>query len=800
MIEIEIDGKTYSVEPGKMIIEVADEHGVYIPRFCYHKKLSIAANCRMCLVEVEKSRKPLPACATPVAPNMRVFTKSELARDAQKSVMEFLLINHPLDCPICDQGGECELQDVSLGYGKDISRFTEDKRVVEDENIGSLVATDMTRCIHCTRCVRFGDEVAGILDLGVLGRGENTQIGVFVEHALKSEVSANIIDLCPVGALTNKPYRFKARPWELNQLPSISPHDCLGTNIYFHARRGEIMRAVPKENEAINETWLADRDRFSHLGLYTPDRLTQPEIKRNGVWIPCDWQEALDAVVNILEPYRASADQENADFGALISPNASLEEQYLLQKLCRELGSNHIDHRLRVSDFRDDFHQPLAPISSFSYAELSQQKVFLLLGSNIHQEQPLAGLRIRTAVTKKDAKVYAFNPVPMDYHFPLTQENTLPYEALIKTLVEGAKILAPNHPEFSRHREWQEVRPSDQNQAWISDLKEHKGVIILGALITHHPEASLFRSLARLISQETGCHYLEMTDGGNSAGAWLAGAVPHRSAGGISVRTPGLNAYEMWNKPLKNYILVGGIEPEQDCINPALALQALQQAENVIAITPYVTDVMRRYATILLPAAPFTETSGTLVNLEGQAQSFTAVSTPLEDTVRPTWKILRVLGTLFNLPGFNFNDSQEVRVELERLIELAEIKPLKLKPYVPERVALPLSQNLKRIGEWPIYRVDNIVRRSEALQQAPTQMPLAAILHPNTAMKLNLQKENKVKVEQTDHGEPVILPLVLDERMPENYVRIPAGYRETMGLGNGFGEVVLTRVSIQNNC
>ncbi|TAK77764.1 MAG: NADH dehydrogenase (quinone) subunit G, partial [Gammaproteobacteria bacterium] len=442
-IEIEIDGQKLTAKPNQMVIQVADEAGIYIPRFCYHKHLSIAANCRMCLVEVEKSPKALPACATPVIPGMKVFTKSQKTIEAQRAVMEFLLINHPLDCPICDQGGECELQDLAMGYGSDTSHYCESKRAVADKNLGPLVATDMTRCIYCTRCIRFGTEIAGIRELGDVNRGEHSRVTTFVEQALTSEVSGNIIDLCPVGALTSKPYRFKARPWELEQAPSISPHDCLGSNLHVHTRSGKVMRVVSRENKQINETWLSDRDRFSYTGLYHADRLEEPLVKMEGEWKVVEWQKALELAA---EKLHAVIAEYGADkIGALASPNATLEELYLLQKIIRGLGSPHIDHRLREIDTRDQAAMPAFPGLNMSLAELEQCDAVLLIGSNLRKEQPLAAVRLRKA-SLNGAAIMAVNSVDYDFNFNLQAKNIVAPHAMVGVLAELVEAVQDNKP------------------------------------------------------------------------------------------------------------------------------------------------------------------------------------------------------------------------------------------------------------------------------------------------------------------------------------------------------------------
>lgn len=748
MINIEIDGKKCEVEPGEMVIAAADAAGIYIPRFCYHKKLTVAANCRMCLVEVEKVGKPLPACATPVTEGMKVFTQSPRALDAQRSVMEFLLINHPLDCPICDQGGECELQDLSMGYGQDISRYNEGKRVVKDKDIGSLVATDMTRCIQCTRCVRFGQEIAGIRELGATGRGENMEIGTYVEHSLVSEISGNIIDLCPVGALTSKPFRFKARAWELNQFAGIAAHDCVGSNIYAHTYQKKVMRTVPRENETVNETWISDRDRFSYAGLYSNDRLQTPLIKKNGEWQETDWQTALNVVIHGLQ--HVIAEHGPQTIGALSSPNSTLEEHYLLQKLWRGLNSPHVDHRLRQMDTTDQNTVPLYPGIQFPIQSLEQQEIIILVGSNIQREQPLLGHRIRQA-TKKGAKVFCLNPVDYDFNFP----------------VEKKIIVSPNEM-CDRLADLVKQIPADK-----------KGVILLGALAEQHPQASVLRTLAQNIAQSNNMAYGVLTEGANSAGAWLAGMIPHRLPGGGAVEKTGLSAYEMFVQPLKAYLLMG-FEPELDCAHPKVK-EILQQSDFVVALSPYKAEGLLECADVILPTAPFSETSGTFVNVAGTWQSFAAVSPPLGET-RPGWKILRALGSLLELPGFDYVSSEDLREELKGLVGTQFVAPAQSFS-APLPVTSTQKKGITRIAEWPMYRTDSIVRRSLPLQNSAASEPLLIRLNEKLAKELNVSDGSWVCVEQENVS--IELGTFIDNRIPDHCVYIPCGFPETAGLEAG---------------
>jgi len=785
MIEVEIDGKKIEAEPGSMIIQVADAAGVFIPRFCYHKKLSIAANCRMCLVEIEKVGKPVPACATPISQGMRVFTKSEKATAAQRAVMEFLLINHPLDCPICDQGGECELQDMALGYGDDISRYSEGKRAVADENLGSLVATDMTRCIHCTRCVRFGTEIAGMRELGTVWRGEHMEIKTFVDKSLASEVSGNIIDLCPVGALTSKPYRYTARAWELQQRQAIAAHDCLGSNLNVHVRRSEIMRVVPRANEAINEVWLSDRDRFSYTGLKTEDRLLQPMIKQVGRWQTVSWEVALQYVVEGLR--KVIAVQGAEQLAGIISPNATLEEAYLFQRLLRGLGCANIDHRLRQTDFSDQDSQPLYPGLVTKVADLEQQKAVLLIGSNLRQEQPLLALRLRKA-NLQGAQIFALNPLDYQFNFSLAQKLTCHPGLLPQTLagvVKAAAALAEKElpVEVAKQLATLEVN-AQQTEIAKGLLEKESSAILLGALAQNHPQAATIRSLARLLSSLTGASINMLTEGANSAGAWLAGAVPHRGPAGAEINQ-GQTLEQFLTTERKAYLL-HNIEPELDCANPQRVTQALQGADFVVAMSSYNTDYLQQHADVLLPLAHFTETSGTFVNAEGQWQSFSAI-TPAPEGARPGWKILRVLANLCELAECNYASSIEVRDELQNLVGKQNLAP---KQVEFQSLSLTFAKpELTRITEWTMYRVDPIVRRALPLQQAGSHEPLALRVNAVTAAKLGLKEGISASVSQG--ADSIALPVVVDERIPDDCVHVAGGYTETSVLAESFGAITI---------
>lgn len=764
-IEIEIDGKKLQAKPDAMVIQVADEAGIYIPRFCYHKQLSVAANCRMCLVEIEKSPKALPACATPVLPGMKVFTRSPKAIAAQKAVMEFLLINHPLDCPICDQGGECELQDLSMGYGSDRSSYCEGKRSVKDQDIGPLVATDMTRCIQCTRCVRFGEEIAGFRELGGVNRGEDLEITTYVHHALHSEISGNIIDLCPVGALTSKPFRFTARAWELQQHPSIAAHDCIGSNIYVHTRRGKVMRVVPREKMDLNQMWLSDRDRYSYEGLYHADRVEKPLIKVNGSWQETDWQTALEFAV---EGLQTVLKQNPEELGALVSPNATVEESYLLQKMLRNLGTSNIDHRLRQVDFRDQD----IPYSSLSLTDLDECDVILLVGSNIQKEQPMAYVRVRKA-TLKGAQVIAINLMDYKFHFKtIAKQVVAPHE-----LVDALASLAAN------------VKDQASHEALASVLRSGKKIgILLGAQALNHPQASDIRALTKMIAEQTGASIGFLTEGANAMGAWLAGAVPHKNSMGQV--TQGLDAQEMWKKPRKGYVLLN-VEPDLDCADPVAATNALEQAQFVVALAIFKNSILEQYANVILPISPFTETSGTFVNMEGKWQSFTGVATPLGES-RPAWKVLRVLANFLHCDDFDYSSSDAVRDELKNQV-LSAVSQENTYRYQP--ISQKTEHVITRIGSIAPYSLDSLVRRAKSLQatQAIIEPHLAAAqIHPATAEKLQLKEMESILVKQEGDGR-AHLHVVLNERVPENAILIAGGTPVASGLSQLFGPVEIQK-------
>lgn len=713
MVTIEVNGVPLEAEKGQMLIEVTDKAGIYVPRFCYHDKLSIAANCRMCLVEVEKAPKPLPACATPVMDGMKVFTKSARAISAQKATMEFLLINHPLDCPICDQGGECELQDLAMGFGRDVSRFTEKKRVVKDKNLGPLVSTDMTRCIHCTRCVRFGEEVAGIAELGTLGRSEFMEIGTYVERGVNHELSGNIIDLCPVGALNSKPFRFQARSWEMLQQATVSPHDCVGSNIYAHVLQGKLMRVVPRPNEQINETWIADRDRFSYEGVYSDDRLQTPMMKVDGEWQEASWEAALEACAKGL---KETIETHGAnELATLASPSSTTEELALLSRITRGLGSSNIDHRLRMRDFSGQAEDPAFPWLGQSIASLETAKAALLIGSNVRQEAPILAHRVRKAAMAGCAVSLITTP-DLEWLFPVSQYHAADSAAFageIASVLRAAIDITGKAAPGNLAEALAAAAPGDAHRITATSLIEaDNATILLGNLAMRHAAFADLRALAGALASITGASLGYISEGANSAGACLAGAQPHRGLGAEPVATPGLDARAVFEQPRQGYVL-HNFEAEADCGDAERAVKTLRNAPFVAVLTPYATDTMKAYANVLLPIGTFAETSGTYVNAEGEWQSFTGVARPLGQS-RPGWKVLRVLGNLLDLDGFEYNSSEDVRDELQRTI--GEVAPDNAVNGSRQVAADAGTNGAGETQQVPMYEIDSVVRRSAPLQ------------------------------------------------------------------------------------
>ena len=690
MVEIEIDGKKVEAAAGSVIIQAAELAGTFIPHFCYHKKLSIAANCRMCLVDVEKAPKPMPACATPVTQGMVVHTKSERAIKAQKSVMEFLLINHPLDCPICDQGGECQLQDLAVGYGGGASRYDEEKRVVFHKDVGPLISMEeMSRCIHCTRCVRFGQEIAGSMELGMSHRGEHSEIETFVGHTVDSELSGNMIDICPVGALTSKPFRYQARTWELSRRKSISPHDATGANLIIQVKNNQVMRVVPLDNEEVNECWIADRDRFSYEALNGPDRLTQPMLKQDGQWITVDWTTALEYVANGVKQIKQ--DHGAQALGCLASPHSTLEELHLATQFMRGLGSDNIDSRLRAAEFPTDGQVRWL---GTSVAALSTLERVLVLGSNLRKDHPLLAQRIRQAA-RRGAQVHALNDKVMDWAMPVAHSLTAPSATWVQALANIAAAIA---------KQTSVAAPVAGNaddataQAIATSLLSgERKAVLLGNAAAHHAKASSLLSLANWIGVQTGATVGYLGEAANTVGAQLVKAQPVQG---------GMNAAHMLQADALKALFLLNIEPAQDCAGGQAAMAHLGRTAMVVTLSPFKTNL--DISDVLLPISPFTETAGTFVNTEGRAQSFHGVVRPLGDT-RPAWKVWRVLGSLLNLPGFAFDSIEEVR---------AQALPTDIAARLSNACnqAIDLTPATQAPVTASIYQLDALVRRAPALQ------------------------------------------------------------------------------------
>jgi len=764
-----------------MVMDAANKLDIYIPFFCYHKKLTIAANCRMCLVDVEKAPKPLPACATPVAAGMVVHTHSEKAITAQKGVMEFLLINHPLDCPICDQGGECQLQDLAVGYGSSASRYKEEKRVVFHKDAGPLVAMDeMTRCIHCTRCVRFGQEIAGVMELGMLNRGELAEITTFVGKAIDSELSGNMIDICPVGALTSKPFRYTARNWELSRRKSVSPHDSLGANLIVQVKNDEVMRVLPLENEAINECWLSDKDRFSYLGLNSPERLSAPMIKTDGQWREVEWQEALEHVVRGLKSVRGAHGAQA--IGALGSPHSTLEELYLLQKLMRALGSNNIDTRLRQSDFSLDTQMVGIPWLGMSIAEFAALDRALVVGSFLRKDHPLLAQRLRQA-QKRGAKIHVLHGTDEELLIPLAGKIIVPPSAWPAALAEIAAAIALEKGIVAPL----EIEAPESARVAAHDLLSgtHKAVLI-GNAAMQHPKAAQIIALGQWIAKECGGRLGILTEAANSVGAFIAGATPGPG---------GLNATAQLADPRRAYVLLN-VEPELDCADPFMARRAMDEADMVVALTSF-KGTVADYADVLLPIAPFTETSGTFVSAEGRAQSFYGTVKP-RGQARPAWKVLRVLGNLLDLDGFDYEDSETIYAEamagqpeiLPRLNNTIGVVIEKAHISV-ESVDAKGVLSLERLSDVPIYFSDPLVRRSGALQQTSDARAPRVHVDRVSAAHLSLAEGDSVRALQGNAS--AILTVTIDDALASGTVRISAAHSTTATLGPMFGPITIEK-------
>ncbi|SEJ45551.1 MULTISPECIES: NADH-quinone oxidoreductase subunit NuoG [unclassified Variovorax] len=700
MVEIELDGKKVDVTEGSMIMHAADKAGTYIPHFCYHKKLSIAANCRMCLVDVEKAPKPMPACATPVTQGMIVRTKSEKAIKAQQSVMEFLLINHPLDCPICDQGGECQLQDLAVGYGGSSSRYEEEKRVVFHKDVGPLISMEeMSRCIHCTRCVRFGQEVAGVMELGMTQRGEHSEIETFLGDSVDSELSGNMIDICPVGALTSKPFRYSARTWELSRRKSVSPHDSTGANLIVQVKNNRVMRVVPLENEDVNECWIADRDRFSYEALNGPERLTQPMLKQGGQWQQVDWQTALEYVANGLRQIKA--DHGAQSIGTLVSPHSTLEELQLAAMLTRELGSDNIDYRLRNAEFTA--FEGVRWLGT-SIASLTQVQRALVVGSNLRKEHPLFAQRIRQAVRKGAALSVITSAGLMAerdaWAIDVAQSSIVEADQWVEALAAVAAaigetngVAAPLAPKNA---------PGDAAKAIAASLLSgERKAVLLGNAAAHHAQAGSLLALANWIGAQTGATVGYLTEAANTVGAQIVGAFPKNGgldAGRMLAAGSGLKAVMLLNT-----------EPVFDSAAGAAAADVIGNAQMVVTLSPFKANLA--FSDVLLPIAPFTETPGTFVNAEGRLQGFHAVVKPQGET-RPAWKVLRVLANLLGLPGFAFESTADV---LATIGDKGAV-PANALSNATSAAAVAADGAVAAPVVASIYQLDSIVRRAPSLQ------------------------------------------------------------------------------------
>lgn len=777
MLDIEIDGKQVQVPAGSTIMDAAQIAGAYIPHFCYHKKLSISANCRMCLVQVEKAPKPLPACATPVTGGMKVFTHSDLAIAAQKGVMEFLLINHPLDCPICDQGGECQLQDLAVGYGGNESRYTEAKRVVFQKDVGPLVSMqEMSRCIHCTRCVRFGQEIAGVMELGMANRNMHSEIQTFVGRTIDSELSGNMIDLCPVGALTSKPFRYSARSWELSRRKSISPHDSLGSNLIVQVKNGRVMRVLPRENEEVNECWISDRDRFSYESLNSEERLSKPMIRVDGALREVEWNVALDYLCHALKDVANSHSPDS--IAALAAPSSTLEELYLLKKLMSGLGSGNVDFRPRQRDFSMDTKLRGAPWLGLKLSEIKDLDAVLVVGSFLRKDHPLFAQRLRQ-LAKKDGKVSVVSVssddplISLHAHLSVSPaELPIAFARVVKAVAELKGVSPPAGLESVE---------ACATSALIAEslCAGKRQAIFLGNVAQQHPHAAQLHWLASALSDLLGAKFGFLCEAANSVGGYLAKALPL-----------GLNAYEMFSQPRKAYLLFG-VEPELDCYSPQMAIGALKQASLVVAMSPFKNQAAFEYADVLLPISPFTETSGTFVSAEGRVQSFGGVVRPLGDA-RPGWKVLRVIGNLLGLAGFDYESSEQVRDEvlpsaaefaggLDNAIDDADFSP----------TMLNLDGELQRVAPVPIYFSDSLVRRARSLQMTKDSVSPTARMSVDTMTKFGLADGVLVRV--TQRGGQASLKAEADETVPFGCAIVAAGHASTASLGDMFGAISVER-------
>jgi len=785
MINIEINGQALEVPEGTMVLEAADNAAVSIPRFCYHSKLSIAANCRMCLVEVEKMPKALPACCTPVGEGMKIFTRSPKAIAAQRAVMEFLLINHPLDCPICDQGGECELQDVAIGFGGDSSEYFEEKRVVADPDLGSLISTDMTRCIQCTRCVRFGQEIAGQMELGAPGRGEFMHIETFLRGSVSSELSGNVIDLCPVGALTSKPFRFHARSWELSHHDGVSLHDGVGSNLRVDVRTDEVMRVLPRDNESINECWIADRDRYSYTALKHADRLTQPQIKRDGQWQSVGWDDALTFAAESLQKVVKEHGAEH--LGALAGGDSSNEEYYLLQKLLRGIGSSNIDYRLKQSDLSDSKSDPTFPSLGQTLSDLEKSDAALLIGSDLRSEMPLVAHRLRKAVRHGGASVSTIASTDVDLHMQSAEQIVVAPDQIVSSLLAVAKALValgaiapePNASVIDSAEIPVEIK--EQCDAIAQSLKEGSATtVMVGAMAYASSNFAQIRQLAAAIAQMSDSKLALLDPAGNAVGATLAGAVPHRGAAAKENEKAGMDWHAMMASGLNGLLLLN-TEPELDACDSATALQGLQRSGFVVALSAFDSEQMRQSADVMLPIATVFESSGSSVNLEGSWQRFNAAVNPPGEA-RPAWKILRVLGNLFDLSGFEQISVEEVYDELQAECENVAYRPLRLSTAEITAAVSTGAASLQRVTSSSLYHNGTMVRRADALQATASALDAHKLrLNSTTAGRLGLADADEVTLSSGESSRNMAIEL--DDRVADNSFELAAGTAESVGFG-----------------
>lgn len=778
MITLEVDGKLVEVENGSTVMDAANKLGVHVPHFCYHKKLSIAANCRMCLVEVEKAPKPLPACATPATQDMKVHTRSEQAKNAQKGVMEFLLINHPLDCPICDQGGECQLQDLAVGYGGSGSRFNEAKRIVSTKELGPLVsASEMSRCIHCTRCVRFGQEIAGVMELGMAGRGEHSEIMSFVGSTVESELSGNMIDVCPVGALTSKPFRYAARTWELARRKTVSPHDALGSNLTAQIKGDTVIRVVPYENAEINECWISDRDRFSYEGLNASDRLLSPMIKTDGRWEEVDWAIALDHIKEKL----ASSNIKPERIGAFAVPQATTEEFYLFQKFIRALGSENIDYRLRQTDHEasPDGHMPWL---GMGIEDIEQLDRILVIGSNIRKEQPLLAHRIRQAVKKNGASLAFINSMNSDSLVPTAKDYLVAPSHITELMCQVVKavnsLLGLEVPSELNDR----MVGNDANHIAELLVSGNQKLILVGALCRNHPDRSKIERLSHQLGQLVDAKVGLLSEGANSLGAEIVNSLPG---------SDGLNAGEMIATPLDAYFLLHAEMGEDSCM-PGLAAEALKSAQLVVALNAFKSEVCE-YATVMLPVSPFSETAGTFINFEGVPQSFGPVA-PTKGLSRPAWRLLAALGKLVGFTDFEYQSIEDVRAELKGHLDRLPAK-LQTKPdlsVMQMYLAGNAQDGIERLSDVPMYSGDSIVRRAPALQLTQDAMVDCVWVSLALSGELEISDQDVVRVQQG--GNHFDLPARIDSNLMHSVVRVSMNSRASKVIGGVTGSVRVTKL------